>query len=247
MNKIFFLAVVLSLGSCTLAPNRMFKTPPDYAFARDTSAQALGPYYIQPKDRIEMRIFSNNGFKLVDVTSSNITSSAGTEGINYVVQENGEVKLPVIGPVVIKGMSIKDAEDFLQNKYSVYYKDPFVVVRVVSRQALVFQGDDGKGTVIHLENDNTTLFEALAMSGGLSEFSKASQIKIVRGDLKNPQIFYADVSTLEGLRNSQLQIYPNDIIYIDAGSKFRKRLTSEFLPYFSIITSILVFFTYLNK
>lgn len=247
MNRIFLFAALLSLGSCSLAPNRMFKTPKDYVFAKDTSQQTLGPYFIQPNDKIEMHIFSNDGFKLVDVTQSNLSSTASGEGILYLVEENGEVKLPVVNHIMLKGLSIKQAEDTLQKRYAVYYKDPFVIIKIVSRQALLFQGDDGKGVVIRLENDHTTLFEALALAGGISEFSKSDQIKIVRGDLKNPQIYYADLSTIEGLKNSQLQIYPNDIIYLDASSKFRKRLTAEFLPYFSIITSIVVFITYFNK
>ena len=226
----------------------MFKTPKNFVYAKDTTASdQITPYLIHANDWLEMHIFSNDGFRLVDVTSSNITSSASSEGIAYIVEENGEVKLPVIGRIMLKGVSTKDAENLLQEKYSFYYKDPFVVLRVVSRQAIVFQGDGGRGVLIPLKNDHTTLFEALALAGGLSDFSKANRIKIIRGDVKNPDVYFADVSTLEGLRNSTLQIYPNDIIYIDSGSNFRKRITSDFLPYVSVITTFLVLITYFRK
>jgi polysaccharide export outer membrane protein len=226
----------------------MFKTPKDYAFAMDTtSSDLVTPYLIHSNDWLEMHIFSNDGFKLVDVTASNLTSTASSEGITYLVEENGEVKLPVIGRMYLKGLSTKDAENLLQEKYAFYYKDPFVVLRVVSRQAIVFQGDGGRGVLISLKNDHTTLFEALALAGGLSEFSKADRIKIIRGNSKNPEIFFADVSTLEGLRNSTLQIYPNDIIYIDSGSNFRKRITSDFLPYVSLVTTFLILLTYIRN
>jgi polysaccharide biosynthesis/export protein len=247
MNKFLLFLAMLAMSSCTLVPNRMFKTPSDYKYATDTTNKALKPYYIQAGDKIEMHIFSNDGFKLVDITMSNLSSNGNTEGIVYVIEENGEVKLPVIGRTMLKGLSIKESEDTLQNKYAKHYKDPFVLIRVISRKALVFQGDGGKGTVIQLLNDHTSLFEALALAGGLSEYSKAYQIKIVRGDYKNPQIYLADVSSVEGLVNSELEVYPNDIIYIDSGSNFRKRVTSDFLPYFSILTSILVLTTYFSK
>jgi polysaccharide biosynthesis/export protein len=247
MNKILLCLALLAISSCRMVPNRMFKTPSDYKYAQDTTNKSQLPYYIQAGDKIEMHIFSNDGFKLVDITSSNLSSSSNTEGIVYIIEETGDVKLPVIGRISLKGMSIKDSENLLQEKYSKYYKDPFVLVRVISRKALVFQNDDGKGTVIQLLNDHTTLFEALALAGGLSEYSKAYKIKIVRGDYKNPQIFLADVSTLEGLMKSELEVYPNDIIYIDSGSNFRKRITSDFLPYFSILTSVLVLTTYFSK
>jgi polysaccharide export outer membrane protein len=247
MNKIFFLAILIAFSSCRLVPNRMFKTPKDYAFAKDTVHTVPGPYIIQQEDKIELHIFSNDGFRLVDITQSNITAAANDEGILYIIEEDGEVKLPVIGRMKLKGLNIKEAENLLQEKYAKYYKDPFVLLRVVSRKALVFLSDGGRGTVVQLQNDHTSLFEALAAAGGITDYSKSYQIKIVRGDLKNPQVYLADISTVEGLRNSELEVYPNDIIYIDSGSNFRKRLTTEFLPYLSVFTSVMVAITYINK
>jgi polysaccharide export outer membrane protein len=247
MNKFFFLAALLVISSCKLVPNRMFMTPPGYSFAKDSLQKSDTPYIIQSNDKFELHIFSNDGFKLVDITQSNISQTASSEGITYEVQFNGEAKLPVIGQIALKGLSIKEAELLLQEKYSKYYKDPFVLIRVVSRHALVFHGDGGKGSVVQLMNDHTSLFEALAMAGGLSDYSKSYKIRIIRGDYRNPQVYLADVSSLEGLKTSELEIYPNDIIYIDSGSNLRKRLTSELVPYLSIITSLLIFVAYINK
>jgi polysaccharide biosynthesis/export protein len=245
MNKIFLLSAILAISSCTLVPNRMFKPPKDYVYATDTSTSELvTPYKIHANDWLEMHIFSNDGFRLVDVTPSNISSTTSTQEVYYIVEENGEVKLPVIGRVLLKGLSIKDGEDLLEDKYTFYYKDPFVILRVVNRQAIVFSSDGGKGTVIELKNDHTTLFEALALAGGVSEYSKSKSIKIIRGNPKNPEVYFADASTLEGLRNSTLQIYPNDIIYLDSGSNFRKRLINDFLPFMTVLTTLLVLGTY---
>jgi len=247
MNRILFFLAVLSLSSCRLTPNKMFQTPKEYKFATDTAQKNQGPYIIQVDDEIELHIFSNEGFKLIDVTSSNLSQTAYNEGITYHVEETGEVKLPVIGRVVLRGLSIREAEALLQNMYAKYYKDPFVLLKVASRRAIVFIGDGGRGTVVQLNNDHTSLFEALALAGGMTDYSKAYQIKIVRGDMKNPQVYLADISSIEGLKNSELEIYPNDIIYVDSGSNFRKRLTAEFVPLLSVLTSVLVLVTFLNK
>ena len=63
-------------------------------------------------------------------------------------------------------------------------------------------------------NDNTTLFEALAQAGGLNG-GKAYKIKIIRGDLRNPQIFLVDLSTIKGVVKSDFVLQANDIIYIE--------------------------------
>ncbi len=247
MNKIFFLAALISMSSCSLVPNRMFNTPKDYVFAKDTSTVPGGPYIIQSEDKMELHIFSNDGFKLVDITQSTISQTANSEGIQYIVEQNGEVKMPVIGRINLKGLNIREAESLLQEKYSKYYRDPFVLLRVVSRRAYVFFSHGGKGTVIQLQNDHTSLFEALALAGGLSEFSKAFHIRIVRGDYKNPMVYRADISSIEGLKTSELEVYPNDIIYIDAAGNISRRLSTDILPYLSLITSLLVLLAFFKK
>jgi polysaccharide biosynthesis/export protein len=248
MKKLLLFIAIIAMNSCTIVPNRMFKTPSEYQFAKDSTDTFKKPYYIQVDDRIELHIFSNDGFKLVDVTgSTSLGQGATTDNISYIIDENGEVKLPVIGRFFMKGMSIKEAENKLQEQYSKYYKDPFVLIRVTSRKAFVFSSDGGKGIVIQLQNDHTSLFEALALAGGVTEYGKSYQIKIVRGDYKNPQIFKADISSVEALAHSELQIYPNDIIYIDSGYNLGKRLTSDVLPYLTFLTTILILTTYFTN
>jgi polysaccharide export outer membrane protein len=248
MNRLFFLLVLIAFSSCTIAPNRMFKTPKDYTFAKDTSQYTKAPYMIQPDDKLELHIFSNDGFKLIDITNSTVSSnSAYNEGIVYLVEDSGMVKMPVIGRVMLKGLSVKEAENLLQDRYAKYYRDPFVVIKVVSRRAYVFISDGGKGITIQLLNDHTSLFEALALAGGTSNYSKAYHIRIIRGDLKNPQVFQADLSSVDGLKNSELQIYPNDIIYVDAEGNLSRRITTDVLPYLSLMTSLLVLMAYFNQ
>ena len=247
MKRLFFLAVILTLSSCSFVPNRMFITPKGYAFAMDTTTVPRGPYIIQSEDKIELHIFSNDGFKLIDITQSNISQTANNEGIQYNVEQNGDVKMPVIGRINLKGLNVKEAETLLQEKYSKYYRDPFVLIRIVSRRAYVFFSHGGRGTVIQLQNDRTSLFEALALAGGLSESSKAYKIRIVRGDFKNPQIYKADISSVNALRTSELEVYPNDIIYIDGSGNIARRLSTDVLPYLSLLTSLLVLLALIQK
>lgn len=245
MKKILFYLVMIFLASCSV-PNRMFKTEKEYSFAADSAEADTMPYLIQPNDRLELHIFSNDGFKLIDLTQTG-TEGAQTVMMTYLVESNGEAKFPVIGKVHVGGLTVKDAENILQDKYKKYYNDPFVILNVTNRHATVFLSDIGRGVVIKLENDYTSLFDALALAGGLSEYSKAYDIRILRGDLRNPKVYHANVSTVEALRNSELKVLSNDIIYVDTESKFSRKLSTEILPFLSILTSFLVIYTNLVK
>lgn len=242
MRNLLFICLLGLLCSCrSLAPNRMFQTPKDFEFSRDSVATgAKTTYLIQPYDKLELHIYSNDGFRLVDITQNTMTTTNMYENFSYVVDDSGMVKFPIIGYVNLIGMDIRAAQTLLESKYAKYYNDPFVILKVTNRHVLVFQGDNGHGVLVNLQNDNTSLFEALALSGGLTENSKAYKIKIIRGDLHNPKIYKADVYTLEGLKDSELRILSNDIIYIEAAPDYKQRVFQQITPVVGIITAVLL-------
>lgn len=249
MRNLLFLALIISLFSCrSLAPNRMFQTPDDYSFAVDTNRTVVQSYVIGPNDRLEMHIFSNDGFRLVDITNVNSGNNNNLiPFVSYVVELDSMVRLPIIGKVKIGGLTIREAEVELQTLYKKYYNDPFVLIKVTNRHVIVFNGDGGKGTVVTLQNDNTTLLEAIAQSGGISENGRAYRIKIIRGDMRNPEIHLVDISSIEGLRNSNLRILSNDVIYVEAAANYKQRIFQQLTPIVGIITAALLVVNIIQK
>ncbi len=243
------LILLIFLTSCGgLTPNRMFKTPSNYEFARDTT-NLTKPivYFIQPGDKVDMHIYSNNGFKLVDITQYDTESGTSTSTVPFTIDVDSTAKFPILGRIKLAGLSVREVEKKLEESYSKYFNDPFIVISVINRTAIVFLNETGHGAVVHLENENTTLYEALALAGGIGEYSKSYSIKILRGDPRNPQIFKADISTVEGLQTSELRVLSNDIIYIDSGARFTKRISTDILPILGLISTLFLLTTYITK
>jgi polysaccharide export outer membrane protein len=122
---------------------------------------------------------------------------------------------------------------------SKYMKEPFVLINVTNRRVFVFSAGAEKGDVVYMDNDNFTLIEALAKVGGISSFSKAYRIKLIRGDLNNPQVYVFNVRSLKNMKKSNFVLQSNDIIYVEARPKYASRLLGEISPYISLLTSIL--------
>ena len=57
--------------------------------------------------------------------------------------------------------------------------------------------------------------EAIAAYGGLDEKSKGYNIRIIRGDLKNPEVTVVNLRTINDMKNSIVNLQPDDIIYIE--------------------------------
>ncbi len=239
------------MSSCRLFdPSVMLKTKRDYPYAL-ASDTIPDDYIIQPGDILMFRLFSNQGFKIIDLTSLDDGSrvNAGLNNQNaftYLIEADSSLNLPIIGRAKVAGLNLKEAETFLEDKYSNYYNDPFVMLQVNNRRVIVYPGAGGAAQVINIQNEYTTIIEALALSGGISSGGKAHKIKVLRGNLDNPQVFRLDLSTVEGMKEANLvYVRANDIIYVEPSYFAGKQIlqtTSSILGLFSslIVTYFLI-------
>ena len=80
-----------------------------------------------------MKIYSNDGFKLVDITSSTNYNNEGNSAmvdVTFSVDNDSTVKLPIIGRISVVGLSVREGEKLLEQLYSKYYNDPFIIIKV---------------------------------------------------------------------------------------------------------------------
>lgn len=220
----------------------MFRTGKDFPF--DEFQSTVKEYVIRPFDKVKMTVYTNKGFQLVDVEEKIQMSQYLPE---YLVDKDGMVKLPVLGKIKIEGLTVQQTEKLMEEKYAQFFKDPFVIVSISNRRVFVFSDGAEKGNVVILDNQNFTLIEALAKVGGMTGFSKAYRIKLIRGDLSNPKVFLIDISSIEDLKKANLLLQANDIIYVETRTKYASRLVNELSPYLSLLTSILLVYTLFNQ
>ncbi len=253
--KLFrFLLIVFVAGtffSSCINQSIMLKTKKDYNFDVPDIDSVDEGYTIQPNDLFFFRLYANDGFKLIDI--SNQGQNGGMMNMNqqgiamfsYLIETDSTVKLPVLGRVKIGGKTVREAELFLQEKYAYSFNDPFVQLFVNNRRVFVFPGAAGAATVVSLRNNNTTLIEALALAGGLSDFGKAQKIKLIRksGDPTDPLVYEFDLSTIEGVKYASMVVQTEDIIYVEPRRRIAANVLAEITPFVSLLTSIFLTIT----
>ena len=96
MYRLISLILALTaLSSCKLfKSNLMLKTPKNYNYDKLVDSLGRADYKIAPNDAILYRIFTNDGFKLIDLAS---TSNILRNDIDVIVESNGNIKMPLIG------------------------------------------------------------------------------------------------------------------------------------------------------
>ena len=240
MRKIlFYIIIILTFASCkTLDSSKMFDTPKSYNYSE--FKPLIKEYTIKPFDQLDVKVYTNKGDKLIDFENKN--TQQNNTGISYNVEFDGKVKLPTLSRINLSGLTIREAEQKLETEYKKYFRDPFVILSVINRRVIVFSSGSTKGSVIYMKNDNYTLIEALADAGGISGFSKAYKIKLLRGDLNNPEVFLFKLRKLEDMKNVNFLLRSNDIIYVEAKPRYASKFLIEVAPYLTLFTTMLTIY-----
>ena len=240
MRKILFYIIIVSIfSSCrTLDSSKMFDTPRSYDYSE--FKPLVKEYTIKPFDELDVKVYTNKGDKLIDFENTNFQQQKG--GITYNVEHDGKVKLPTLNRINLSGLTKREAEEKLENEYKKYFRDPFVILSIVNRRVIVFSSGSTKGQVISMKNDNFTLIEALAEAGGISGFSKAYKIKLLRGDLNNPEVFLFKLRKLEDMKNVNFLLRSNDIIYVEEKPRYASKFLVEVAPYLTLFTTMLTIY-----
>jgi len=253
-HVLFWLSMAILLGSCTVNKDILFKTPTDYVY--EELPDTLDPETrIAPNNIITLSFFTGDGHILIENglgstilsggNNQNNNMNTGRNQISYLVGKDGTAKLPVLGRVNLEGFSIREAETKLEEMYSLYYNEPFVILQVSNNRVIVSPGNGGAAQVITLVNANTTVLEALALAGGVADRGIASKIKLIRENkvTGGRDIYQIDLSTIDGLEEADLIVQPNDIIYVEPLPLIASELVKEIAPVITLITTTVLIIT----
>ncbi len=210
---------------------------------------SLFQWKISKGDRIEINAYnqsaSGSNGQLTQLLSSGgqkyYTQRYGDEGT--LINANGLVRLPLIGSVKLLGLTEDEASEFLIKKYKLYLKHPYVSVKILNQKLFVV-GEVKKPGAILVTNGTMNLFEALAYTGDLTDYANRTSIKIVRGNMRNPEIREINLNDFNSIKYASLILRPNDIVYVEPrASKANTVGINEEIPFWKLIGSILAPFT----
>jgi len=215
-------------------------------------------YIIQPNDYLDVQVYTNKGERIFDPngelpfgspgsTRSTVTqrnnggqnNQSNTQG--FLVQYDGTVRLPMVNVVKVAGFTLLQADSLLQILYDTFYVEPFVRTQVTNNRVFVLGAPGGQ--VIQMTNDNMNLLEVIALAGGAgggtnqSAYGRPDKIKVIRDYMNHdPIVQVVDLTTIEGLKQANLNIEPNDVIYIEPNQRIFFEVFRDIVP---IVTTVL--------
>lgn len=241
-----FIVVLISMSSCGINSNLMFKTPKGVHEIKDSiPLQPKKEYQISKDDKFTFMLYTNNGERIVNEMAGVNKDAISKAEIEYVVRPDGTADLPLLGATYVSGLTVRQCEDTLARLFAAKngYNDPFVQLKLTNQRVIVFPGNGSTAKVIPLQNNNTTLMETIALAGGIAERGKASKVKIMRIEKGERMMYVVDLSTIEGLKYADMIVQANDYIYIEPKEQLGQETVKVIAPIVSILTSALVIIT----
>jgi polysaccharide export outer membrane protein len=198
-------------------------------------------YIIRPGDRLTLAVFTNKAYNQVNTMVASFTGSGSGKAMEFTVNQDGQVFLPVIGFYAIAGMTLSDAETALAKLYDEKgFTDPLVAMDVLNREVFVHIGTSA--SVVPLADESVTVIEVLTMAGGMSTDGNASRVMLIRKIDGQRQVQVLDMSDEQALTNGELVVHPDDIIYVKPVRPLLVAL-SQVTSYVAVVTGLIT--TYL--
>jgi polysaccharide export outer membrane protein len=225
----------------------MLRTPKDYNYDKLIDSLSRADYRLAANDVLSFRVYTNEGFKMVDMATAQ-TNINFIPTIDARIETDGTSRLPLVGVVPLVGLTVVEAEKILEEKYSVFYKKPYINLKITNKRVIVFPGSAGDAKVLSISNNNTTIMEALALAGGLSEDGKAYKVKLIRNTPgQEPKVYLMDLSKISGLAAGNTQVQAYDLIYVEPRYRPIRTLSNEVAPLLTLLTTFLILYSILTR
>lgn len=193
--------------SCTASKKVVyFKDMPDTAVFRQLTPVAFSEPVILVDDIVRINI----------QTLEAPAVAPEPEMLQYLVDKNGMVHLPMIGAVKIAGLTTAAARMLVQERAAEYFKNPTVQLQIANFKVTVL-GEVARPSVYTMANERVTLMDALGQAGDLTIFAKRNNILLIRTNGDKKEFVRFDLNSSKTFQSPYFYLKQNDLIYVEPG------------------------------
>ncbi len=146
-------------------------------------------------------------------TQVNTTSTSG----GYLVDANGNIDYPRLGLIKAEGLTKLQLEEEIKKRLTspvVLLTNPTVIVRFQSYKVTLL-GEFNAPQTLNIPVEKMTVFEAIAMAGGITEWGRKDHVQVIREQNGVREIGIIDLSSPTAFSSPYYFLKQNDIILIN--------------------------------
>ena len=212
---------------------------------------------IQPKDMLSIVVSSRNPelvamFNLPVISyqaGSEVVAGAGQQRLlGYVVDNNGYIDFPVLGPIKVAGLTRWELSELIKNKLlnDGLLTDAVVTVEFMNFKVSVIGEVNAPGTY-SLQNDKVTILQAISLARDLTIFGQRENVCVIREREGERVIYEINLCDVSMFNSPAYYLQQNDVVYVQPSEvKARQsttddkalRMTSIFVSGGSLLVSV---------
>lgn len=248
-RTVIYFLIVASISSCA-SRNLVYLSdlPPGSNFEAKI-ANYTQPK-IQPDDLLNITVSSlnaesnvlfNNVILPTSATAGGTIASKVNEG--YLVDKSGAINFPVIGKIVLAGLTKEQAIEKMTNEIKVHVKNPIVNVRFINFKVTVI-GEVHSPSTFVVATEKINVLEALGLAGDMTEFGKRENVLIIREQDGVRRTARINLNNKDVLNSPFFYLQQNDIIYVEPDNRTKVAQTNpanRFIPFWGSLISTVGF------
>lgn len=210
-------------ASCSVQKNLTYLQDMEYGVPYEVLP--MQEIHLQPGDQLSIVVNSKqpelavpfnimNSSLYSDGMNSNSPSYAKDNDFRYTVDQQGCISFPLLGDLLVQGMTIAEVEDFIERriKEESYISDPIVTANFKNFQITVL-GMAGSGNYT-INKDRLNILEALAMIGTIPNTALIDDIMVIRDENGFRTAYSVNLKTKDLFESPVYYLQQNDVIYI---------------------------------
>ena len=169
----------------------------------------------------------------------------------YMVNQEGNIRLPLIGDIQVEGLTIDEIKDKIDTQLEEYLKFPSVSVKLTNFRVSVL-GEVNRPGMQYIYEGKVTLLQAISQAGDLTDFANRNNIKLIREKSDGTLSTILDITKPDLISSEYYFLMPNDVIYVEPlkakASNVNTRVAGVVLSVISVlITTINLIVTIGNR
>lgn len=166
----------------------------------------------------------------------------------YLVDKNGEIDFPVLGKIIVVGISRNELAELLKEKLSVYLKNPIVTIQFQNFKVTILGEVKNPGSY-KVVSERVSILDALGMAGDLGINGKRKNVLVMREQGDEKVFARIDLTSSEFIDSPFFYLQQNDVVYVEPNKgRIAGGSVSAFLPYIlSSMSTIVALITLIVK
>jgi polysaccharide export outer membrane protein len=213
-------------------------------------------YKIQPNDIVSVRFESLTPKEFDFFNSAGVQAQmmlgggmAGTLLLGELVDEHGEIPIPMIGKFKIQGLTVFEAQQALHDiglKFGL--KSLIVRVRLLNYRFTLLGEVNKEGTTFFSTN-RVSMLEAIGLSGGFGELADRSKVKLIRQIGNRTEVVYLNLLDENFFKSPYYYTYQNDVLIVPALKQrsYRKYFGQNLAVFISTVSVLVLTFSLIKK